>query len=216
MQWDNLDKFRTKVDRTNLLVKWNIQKDCPHTLCYIEVGAPAGGVPTLICTPYLKGLATFTLLASSDRVSWDLPPTGLFRTADGRTYRITRIPNRHFKLGLSSDNTETVDVLTKERLQFSRGITSLGFQAMVENRYPAFAEAIEHLKASDIAEAVPISRSSYLARNEFGIISLHQNSEMVCWFFRGAVSITMPVPECLLESIIGISMKDLRMVVKDV
>lgn len=216
MQWDNYDKFKTKVDRSYLLVEPTAPRGGQRAEaipCWVMTAPGAGGVPILTCSAADRR-GEFLVTADSGRVVWSMPPTGFLNLRDNTVVRVVRTPFRQYKLGMCSDNTKAV-LPNDSRVDLTEVISSEGYMDLVRNSYPSFQEAAAQLSGSGVG-SVAISPKSYLAKTRYGFVSLYVEGELVCWFYKGDIKMVVELSPCILENCTGVTFENLKEITSNV
>lgn len=193
MQWDNLEKFRLKIDGSSLLVAPDAANLDKKTLCTVHYEATIGGVPIIRCRPWIGNDQECHVKADSGRVAFTLPPTGMYRRTRTDVLRLVRNPVRAFKLGLTNGNSSVFSRDGRQR-PFGDGFGTQGFQDMVENNYPTFKEALDEMLLDVDVKCIPIARHTAITRSQLGVIAMVSNETAVCWFHRGSIVPCQGIP----------------------
>ena len=209
MQFDNIEKFRTKVDSSYLLV----DTEKGPSLCWVRTHDGWG-----LSVTTLGGHSEFIEdVRNTLRIVFKSPSVGYLNSTNLKcAVALTRSPVRSFKIGLTNDNTSVKVVSQNERGGYRLGdvLSDDDYQKLLKGSYPSYDEMLSFLKEGRTSCA--LGNSSAIKLNAFGVPTLEVGGYNVGWWANGTFRILGESKKEVISRSLKINLDELGEVLKNV
>jgi len=209
MQFDNIEKFRTKVDSSYLLV--GTEKG--PSLCWVRSTDGWGlGVTTL------SGHSEFIEdVRNTGRIVFKSPPVGYLNSSSLKcAVVLTRIPIRSFKVGLTNDNTSVKVVCQNGKMGYRLGdvLNDDDYPKLLKGSYPSYDEMVAFLREGKASCALGVS--SAIKLNAFGIPILEVGGYNVGWWAGSTFRVLEGAKKEVVSKALKLNLDELGEVLRNV